>query len=324
MGHRDHSMHCLRFIAVAVTLFACGVTSEVRVGTLQSSLSGYFLAVFEDNDVYAAGLHETASADAQLWSYDESTGLIIARGMEYALTADAALDVQLRDKVEESDDDESAQRWVITITNHIVCLRNGKSVTFSSPKEGMPVRLMATSEKNRNQQWIFGATPAPTPSPTRPPSFHKKKKKHKQPNKSSSQSSVWFWLKAISSLGSLAACAGLSVWIWRKVEAAAAATGGGSSEPEKDDDNGGPENRKMKKRPVKPSNPSGVPNPFENRDVEMAQFPSNEDDGEDNDDTVPLVEREGAAAPDDASGKQRGGQNLPFVFDSLNKQKNKS
>jgi hypothetical protein len=292
------------------------------VGTLQSSLSGYFLAVFEDNDVYAAGLHETASADAQLWSYDESTGLIIARGMEYALTADAALDVQLRDKVEESDDDESAQRWVITITNHIVCLRNGKSVTFSSPKEGMPVRLMATSEKNRNQQWIFGATPAPTLSPTRPPSFHKKKK-HKQPNKSSSTSSVWFWLKATFSLGSLAACGGLSVWIWRKVEAAA---GGGSSEPEKDDDdNGGPENRKKKKRPVKPSNSSGVPNPFESSDVEMAQFPSNEgeDDDEDNDDTVPLVERRGdATTPDDASGKQRGELSLPFVFNSLDKTEN--
>lgn len=250
-----------------------------RVGTIQSASSEYFLAVFSnDLDELVAGLHETKASGAQLWEYDDETGHIMARGIELALTA-RNMDVMLLDLVPDADDDMSAQRWDITINQHIILLRNGKSASFANPKEGMPVRLTATAEGNEKEEWIFGATPAPTLVPTRAPSSRVRRSHHSGPN---------VWGVILNVLGAVliaaGACFGAFHYFTGKSQAQQAHRPRAAAAPP-------PPCVRRKKPPLSERNPFEGPDKQAVEDIEMQSFPGGDGEEDEESDTAPLVGR---------------------------------
>ncbi len=186
-------------------------SAGVRVGTVRSTDAPYYLAVFSDpkTDELLPGLHATSLTLAQLWEFDEGSGLVKARGVERFLTAvsiansesvvlaDIYSGTSAADLAQPSTEsaasavpvivspsfgvhgaaaskssDWVAQTWMITLNGHIVLLRNGKSLSFSSAQEGMRVRLALTSDADMKQGWVFAETPHPTESPTTQPAGH--------------------------------------------------------------------------------------------------------------------------------------------------------
>jgi hypothetical protein len=282
------------------------------IGTLQAaSAPEYFLSVFADeSESFVAGLHKSSISSAQLWVYDDVTGHITARGLELALTADN-LDVILSDVVEITDDDLSSQRWDITINQHIILLHNGKSLYFSTAKEGIPVRLTGTSATNLNQVWIFGATLAPTLAPTfKPTVVHIPKQKHHKKQEGSGWGKILLLLLLPILFGlSLFTCWKYRIFIRELLEKIM--TPNPPPPPPPKSSRNKSSSRKTKKQSRKSSldssNPFGGDEEEDEEDddddgatahggyriaggeVEMAEFPGGEGDTSEDDDTAPLV-----------------------------------
>ena len=133
------------------------------VGVLQSVSSSFYLAIFDKNDEFVAGLHEKP---AQYWEYKPRLGIIAARDMGVALKAKGN-DVLLEDLNAEQDFDDANELgyWAMTPrTGHIMLLANGRSLTVGVAREGMPVKLAVTKLHEEKQVWDFLTIQTKTPS----------------------------------------------------------------------------------------------------------------------------------------------------------------